>query len=170
MCEACEEEIARLRAENKRLKITDGERDALLSLCEHREKHQYPVIWAVEIMRLLHRHTPGSPSLDDPAPLAAGVTYAKDDAERRTANMSGEWIPVTERTPNEGVDVLVASPCPNSDTPNIDIASWGSEGQQGPVWREADCGRIYPTHWMPLPEPPNDATFDSSTSTRKGRE
>ena len=64
------------------------------------------------------------------------------------------WIPVEERLPEKGVDVLVASPCPNSNVPNIDIASWGSEGEQEPVWRESDCGRIYPTHWMPLPEPP----------------
>lgn len=64
------------------------------------------------------------------------------------------WIPVRERLPDEGVDVLVASPCPNSNVPNIDIASWGSEGEQETVWRESDCGRIYPTHWMPLPEPP----------------
>jgi len=71
--------------------------------------------------------------------------------------MSGEWIPVTERLPEEGVDVLVSSPCPNSDTPNIDIASWGGEGAQGPVWREGDCGRLWPTHWMPLPAPPTDA-------------
>ena len=71
--------------------------------------------------------------------------------------MSGEWISVSERLPTEGVDVLVSSPCPNSDTPNIDIASWGSEGKQGTVWREADCGRIEPTHWMPLPAPPTDA-------------
>ena len=67
------------------------------------------------------------------------------------------WIPVTERLPDEGQEVLVASPCPNSATPNIDIASWSEEGQQGPVWREADCGRIEPTHWMPLPAPPTDA-------------
>lgn len=64
------------------------------------------------------------------------------------------WIPVEERLPEKGVDVLVASPCPNSNVPNIDIASWGSEGEQEPVWRDSDCGRICPTHWMPLPEPP----------------
>ena len=64
------------------------------------------------------------------------------------------WVPVEDRLPDKGVDVLVASPCPNSNVPNIDIASWGSEGEQEPVWRDSDCGRIYPTHWMPLPEPP----------------
>jgi hypothetical protein len=66
------------------------------------------------------------------------------------------WIPVEERMPEKGVDVLVASPCPNSNVPNIDIASWGSEGEQEPVWRESDCGRIYPTHWMSLPAPPTE--------------
>ena len=77
-----------------------------------------------------------------------------DDAVAAACELMPQWIPVTERLPQEGVDVLVSSPCPNSDTPNVDIASWGNEGAQEPVWREAYCGRLWPTHWMPLPEPP----------------
>ena len=56
-----EAEVKRLADENKSLRITDEERDALVSLCEWREKHPYPVMWLVEIVKLLHRHTPGSP-------------------------------------------------------------------------------------------------------------
>lgn len=84
-----------------------------------------------------------------------------DDAVRAALDyaltVAARWIPVEERLPEEGADVLVASPCPNSNVPNIDIASWGSEGEQEIVWRESDCGRIYPTHWMPLPSPPDEA-------------
>lgn len=83
--------------------------------------------------------------------------YRVMEAELIAIAAERDWIPVTERLPEEGQEVLVASPCPNSDTPNIDISSWGDEGTQEPVWREADCGRIWPTHWMPLPAPPTDA-------------
>ena len=77
----------------------------------------------------------------------------KEVAELRAAT-GHSWKAVTERLPDEGQEVLVVSPCPNSVAPNIDIASWGEEGQQGPVWREPDCARVHPTHWFPLPKPP----------------
>ena len=95
------------------------------------------------------------PTAHLPHTVHAGCRSRESDAG--TGDTIGRWIPVTERLPPEGVDVLVSSPCPNSDTPNIDIASWGNEGAREPVWREADCGRIWPTHWMPLPAPPTDA-------------
>ena len=69
------------------------------------------------------------------------------------------WIPVEERLPEGDFDVLVASPCPNSTTPNIDIASLSYEGELA-VWREADCSTVRPTHWMPLPEPPISGSIE----------
>lgn len=64
-----------------------------------------------------------------------------------------QWIPVSERLPEEGQEVL----------------AWNNGGQcekpwQGHVlcvyrngeWRESQESDLYPgiTHWMPLPEPP----------------
>jgi hypothetical protein len=94
-------------------------------------------------------------------PLLREAAEAADEIERLTKELAElrkatchSWKAVTERLPDEGQEVLVVSPCPNGFTPNIDIASWGEEGQQGPVWRESDCARVHPTHWMPLPQSP----------------
>lgn len=59
-------ERQRLADESKSLRITADEREALVALCEWREKHPYPVMWMVEIVKLLHRHTPGSPDPFEP--------------------------------------------------------------------------------------------------------
>ena len=95
------------------------------------------------------------PKAQLPNTVHAGCRSRESDAGTGDI-VEQRWIPVDERLPDEGVDVLVSSPCPNSDTPNIDIASWGSEGKQGQVWREADCGRINPDPLDASPCPAND--------------
>ena len=67
--------------------------------------------------------------------------------------MSGEWIPVTERLPEKGVPVIGWFP---GATHSFECAINEHDG----VWCEWGTG-IYlyederPTHWMPLPAPPN---------------
>ena len=69
-----------------------------------------------------------------------------DGMERR---MTGEWIPVNERLPEENTDVLV-SVDENSDDCGMHVCDY----YDGKFLR-ADAGYIWGvTHWMPLPEPP----------------
>lgn len=58
--------------------------------------------------------------------------------------MFGEWIPVEKQLPNPGKNVLAAF----DDV--ILIAFYGNY-----LWYDAGTFSVfYPTHWMPLPEPP----------------
>jgi hypothetical protein len=63
--------------------------------------------------------------------------------------MSGEWISVSERYPEEDEDVLVFS------TDGIHVASLDEDGTWYPSHGD---GWDFPgvTHWMPLPAPPTD--------------
>lgn len=54
------------------------------------------------------------------------------------------WIPVTERLPAEGHLVLAAFD---------DVALVAFYGNHS-WWEAATFSAFYPTHWMPLPEPP----------------
>ncbi len=64
------------------------------------------------------------------------------------------WTPVTERLPEEEVEVLISD---NSffGGPIVAVAYW----ERGKCeWRDDMCTSATPkpTHWMPLPEPPKE--------------
>jgi len=66
--------------------------------------------------------------------------------------MSGDWIPVTERLPEEHVDVLAVAP-----GYNVTEVWIGADK----VWRVGECYDTSKrvecvTHWMPMPAPPAD--------------
>ena len=65
--------------------------------------------------------------------------------------MENQWIPVTERLPEEWVTVLVNTKFGFIATAYIDITG---------KWRIAETREFMErrdiTHWMPLPEPPKD--------------
>ena len=72
--------------------------------------------------------------------------------------MSGEWIPVTERLPEEGVRVLVCNvyggSLPNQGDTGYVVDNGVMEGAE---WCISDDPFFHVTHWMPLPAPPTDA-------------
>lgn len=76
--------------------------------------------------------------------------------ERGKSDAAPEWIPVTERLPDFGVDVLA-----NDDGGTVLILCRGSNpfDRDPEKWRwEAEEFSLEPsevTHWMPVPEPPN---------------
>lgn len=63
--------------------------------------------------------------------------YAKGMQDARKA---GEWIPVTERLPEVGFDVLTW------ENSVMNVSFLFGNGR----WFNA----VQPSHWMPLPEPP----------------
>lgn len=62
-----------------------------------------------------------------------------------------EWIPVSERLPQDGVEVLV-SVDENSDDCGYHVCLY-----RGGEYVRSESGYIFGvTHWMPLPPPPTE--------------
>lgn len=56
------------------------------------------------------------------------------------------WISVKDRLPENENPVLVF------DGDYFEVAYW-----DGDMWADESCDKFpYPTHWMPLPEPPQE--------------
>ena len=78
--------------------------------------------------------------------IAHGVTFATDN------HVGGNWIPVTERLPEEGEIVLVCG-----SRKGIYTAEFRRSGEYH--WFHKLNSKYHhcdPTHWMPLPEPPKE--------------
>ena len=93
--------------------------------------------------------------------MATDAAAALEAAEKRIAELEAaqRWIPVTERLPEDGNDVLVTylgytDKKPYSD----DVAKWSLElnGYNGGwLWSLDDSDvEVEITHWQPLPQPP----------------
>jgi hypothetical protein len=79
------------------------------------------------------------------------------EAGRMFAMSEPRWISVLDKWPHDEEWVLV------SRLGGRLVCEAQHKGK-GTFMRGAS--EVHPTHWMHLPEPPNDATSDSSTSTR----
>jgi hypothetical protein len=89
-----------------------------------------------------------------PWSVAASAGQAAD-ISRRTAVLPqwfemvrlSQWVPVGERLPQEGVDVLVMTHYGMHVADLDEYGTWNAS--HGDSWQFP-----LPTHWMPLPEPP----------------
>jgi hypothetical protein len=84
--------------------------------------------------------------------MVDAITNAIDerDGEYVKAEDLPHWIPVSERLPEELTTVLVFHPDAPFAPSGIDLASQ----MDGDSWMLSDGRLAKPTHWMPLPEPP----------------
>ena len=80
----------------------------------------------------------------DRVELIRALQYDRDQYEKGYQDGQPKWIPVTERLPEMYEDVLAYK-----STGAVVISWLFSDGR----WNKRDI-----THWMPLPEPPKDAT------------
>lgn len=72
-----------------------------------------------------------------------------EDLEPTEYELARRWIPVEERLPEEGIEVLV-SVDENSDDCGYHVCLY-----RGGEYVRSESGYIFGvTHWMPLPEPP----------------
>ena len=63
---------------------------------------------------------------------------------------SGGWQPM-ETAPKDGTSILIARTIYGLAC--VDFA-WFTSGDTGPHWRNYEAEHLFPTHWMPLPDPP----------------
>lgn len=76
-----------------------------------------------------------------------------ESLEPTMAEWERRWIPVDESLPEEGVDVLMAHSV--DGWVGCGACYWSRPG--GAIWSYGETEMQYPTHWMPLPAPPEDA-------------
>lgn len=71
-----------------------------------------------------------------------------DDAIAAVSELLPRWIPVTERMPLD----IPHGYCLVTDGTNVGTANWSESGKCFDHCIDRDYWK--PTHWMPLPEPP----------------
>lgn len=102
----------------------------------------------------------GSGAAQFAAETIRDLRAAIEERDRRIAELEGEnaWQPI-ETAPKDGVDIM-AWPQPISRQPFV--AFWDeARGGQWSQWPGRD--RANPTHWRPLPTPPQEiATTEGS--------
>lgn len=80
------------------------------------------------------------------------VRFLKNDDGTEELRLENQWIPVTERLPEEGVSVQV---CFHSQGGKFQAVSERFVDNCNQSYWSGLCG-MKPTHWKPLPEPPKE--------------
>ncbi|WP_097729757.1 DUF551 domain-containing protein [Escherichia coli] len=122
--------------------------------------------WAAQLAEANHPQT-GDWLYDDPVELAKAIRKGPDmpEAAGNSPVTPDSWISCSERMPEMGERqcYVLAADFKNNYPPNIPntqvgvYGDWFNDGN--PTWDDGDGEDLYlkeVTHWMPLPEPPQE--------------
>ncbi len=122
--------------------------------------------WAAQLAEANHPQT-GDWLYDDPLELAKAIRKGPDmpEFDGPTPVTPDSWISCSERMPEMGERqcYVLAADFKNNYPPNIPntqvgvYGDWFNDGN--PTWDDGDGEDLYlkeVTHWMPLPEPPQE--------------
>lgn len=90
---------------------------------------------------------------------AIDAADAIEELLQKTQQMP-RWIPVTERLPEEYVNVLCHLRSLDRQSEYYSIDHLMEDGQW---WKAANSWKHEVTHWMPLPEPPKEEATDDKS-------
>ncbi|MFL9053442.1 DUF551 domain-containing protein [Escherichia coli] len=119
---------------------------------DYLQGHKDGLEWAAQLAEANHPQT-GDWLYDDPIDLARAIRKGPDMPTVQAGNSPvtpDGWISCSERMPEELDDVLV------TDGEHVEVKWWN-----GHIWdcwapRNSDISYKDVTHWMPLPEPPQE--------------
>ncbi|HFW6433212.1 ead/Ea22-like family protein [Escherichia coli] len=157
--EAAEKRIAELEAEP----VSNSDELPL----DYLQGHKDGLEWAAQLAEANHPQT-GDWLYDDPIDLARAIRKGPDMPTVQAGNYPvtpDGWISCSERMPEMGERqcYVLAADFKNNYPPNIPntqvgvYGDWFNDGN--PTWDDGDGEDLYlkeVTHWMPLPEPPQE--------------
>lgn len=94
--------------------------------------------------------------MPEPEPDPVDLHIAELEARIAELEAKQRWIPVSERLPEVEVNVLAAVYDASNSSVSMQILKHHGEGK----WFFWDTCYYVVTHWMPLPEPPEDNNND----------
>ncbi|WP_097463896.1 DUF551 domain-containing protein [Escherichia coli] len=135
---------------------------------DYLQGHKDGLEWAAQMAEANHPQT-GDWLYDDPIDLARAIRKGPDMPTVQGGNSPvtpDAWISCSERMPEMGERqcYVLAADFKNNYPPNIPntqvgvYGDWFNDGN--PTWDDGDGEDLYlkeVTHWMPLPEPPQEA-------------
>ncbi|HHX2028654.1 TPA: ead/Ea22-like family protein [Escherichia coli] len=151
--EAAEKRIAELEAEP----VSNSDELPL----DYLQGHKDGLEWAAQLAEANHPQT-GDWLYDDPIDLARAIRKGPDMPTVQAGNSPvtpDGWISCSERMPEKGQNVLISVNFDSSLVePLICSARYtGSTFRRGDATIKPGNGIEQATHWMPLPEPPQEA-------------
>jgi len=92
-----------------------------------------------------------------PLDMIRAIQAQLDDAIKESP--ADEWLPI-ETAPRDGTHILLVG---DEDNPSTVVIGWQhAEDEVTPKCFDCSYGNWWPTHWMPLPPPPQPSRTEKS--------